>query len=70
MAGGPGKGRVWPHLAGLALLLAVVVLAHLGLWASDDIPVEVKRRLTLLNALGWGVVILPAIGVWFWLKNR
>ena len=36
----------------------------------SDAPLEMKRRLTLLNAAGWAVVILPAIGVSFWLNAK
>mgnify|MGYP000155440685 CR=1 FL=1 len=48
--------------------LALIVLAHIGLWSSDTVPVEVKTRLTLLNALGWAVILLPVLAVNRWLK--
>ena len=54
----------------IATLIALIVLAHIGLWRDETIPVEAKRRLTLLNALGWAVILLPAWGVSRWLKTR
>lgn len=51
-------------------LLSLIVLAHIGLWSSDRWPAELKLRLTLLNALGWAVVLLPAYGVSRWLSAR
>ncbi len=50
-----------------ALALAVLILgAHVMLWLSD-MPGDAKLRLTLLNAAGWGVVLLPALAVNMWL---
>lgn len=54
----------------LAALLSLIVLAHIGLWTSERWPTELKLRLTLLNALGWAVVLLPAYGVSRWLATR
>lgn len=54
-------------LAGLILL---IVVAHIGLWRDPEIPLEAKQRLTLLNALGWAVILLPAWGVSQWLKAK
>jgi len=54
----------------LIALLVLIVVAHLGLWSDATIPVEAKRRLTLLNALGWAVILLPAWGVSLWLRAR
>ena len=54
----------------LVVLIILVVVAHVGLWRDPTIPIEAKRRLTTLNALAWGVIILPAIGVSFWLKQK
>lgn len=51
-------------------LLALIVIAHIGLWADDTIPTEAKRRLTTLNALGWAVILLPAWGVSLWLRAK
>ncbi len=52
-----------------ATLAVLVVLGHVALWASDA-PYDAKLRLTVLNALSWAVIVLPAIGVSFWLKAR
>lgn len=51
----------------IGALLALIVAAHAALWLSDA-PVEAKLRLTILNAIGWAVIFLPAIGVSLWLK--
>ncbi len=50
--------------------MTLIILAHIGLWTSDGWPVELKLRLTLLNALGWAVILLPAYGVSRWLAAR
>jgi hypothetical protein len=57
-------------LLGLVALAALVGGAHWALWASPRMPDEVKWRLTLLNALGWAVVLLPAAGVSLWLRAQ
>ena len=51
----------------IGALLALIVGAHLALWLSDA-PFEAKLRLTILNALGWSAILLPALGVSLWLK--
>ncbi len=53
------------RLAVLALA-TVIVGAHVMLWLSD-VPQDAKLRLTLLNAAGWGAVLLPALAVNLWL---
>lgn len=52
----------------LTLLAALVIGAHVALWSSPRVPAETKLRLTLLNAAGWGVVLLPAAGVAMWAR--
>jgi len=54
----------------LVVLVALIVLGHIGLWRDPDIPLAAKQRLTALNALTWAVIILPAIGVSYWLKAK
>ncbi len=54
----------------LAALITLIVVAHIGLWRDPDLPAEMKRRLTLLNALAWAVIILPVFGVSQWLKAK
>lgn len=49
-------------------LIALVVAAHVGLWRSQHVPEAAKLRLTLLNAAGWSVVLLPALAVGLWAK--
>ncbi|MEM9437808.1 MAG: phenylalanyl-tRNA synthetase subunit beta [Pseudomonadota bacterium] len=63
----PWWRRTLPWVA--AVTVVFVVVGHVGLWLSDA-PFEMKRRLTLLNAAGWAAVILPAVGVSFWLKAK
>ncbi|WP_296416963.1 phenylalanyl-tRNA synthetase subunit beta [Pseudooctadecabacter sp.] len=57
-------------MLGLAALVTLIVVAHIGLWRDPDIPLEAKRRLTALNALGWAVIILPVFAVNQWLKAK
>ena len=54
----------------LACLITLIVVAHVGLWRDPDIPLEAKRRLTTLNAIGWAVIILPVFAVNQWLKAK
>ncbi len=54
------------RIATLACLAALVVGAHAALWASEAWSVEAKLRLTILNALAWAVVVLPALAVGRW----
>ena len=58
------QGRKAP--LGVAALLALIVVAHLALWASDRVTPDIKLRLTVLNALGWAVVLVPALAVVRW----
>jgi len=55
-------------LVAVVLLLTIVVGAHAALWASPRMPEAMKWRLTLLNAAGWAVVLLPAVGVALWAR--
>ncbi len=50
----------------IVALVGLVVLAHAGLWTSEMWTAEAKLRLTVLNALGWAVVVLPALAVRRW----
>lgn len=54
-------------LIALAVLVTLIVAAHVALWQSDA-PHEAKLRLTLLNAAVWAVILLPALGVGMWLR--
>lgn len=49
------------------LLLAIIIAAHIALWMSDMDPAA-KLRLTMLNALGWGIVLGPILLVNRWLS--
>lgn len=48
-------------------LLALIVLAHVALWRSDRMETGMKLALTLINAVGWAVVLIPAWTVAKWL---
>ena len=50
------------------LVVALVILGHVGLWSSDAVPAELKADLTRINALAWAVVLLPAGAVALWLR--
>ncbi|MFN3644648.1 MAG: phenylalanyl-tRNA synthetase subunit beta [Gemmobacter sp.] len=55
-------------MLGLGALAALVIGAHVALWLSPDMPGEMKLRLTLLNAAGWAVVLIPALAVSMWAR--
>ena len=62
--------RPWLGRTTVAALVLLIVVAHIGLWRDPEIPVETKRRLTTLNAMGWAVVLIPAWAVSQWLKAK
>ena len=49
----------------IACLLVLIIVAHVALWTSD-MPRDLALRLTLINAAGWAVILLPvwAVGKW------
>lgn len=49
------------------VLLVLIVLAHVALWRSDRMETGMKLALTLINAVGWAVVLIPAWAVGRWL---
>lgn len=49
----------------VTLLVLFIVLGHIAMWTSD-MPRELALKLTLINAAGWGVILLPAWGVAKW----
>ncbi len=51
-----------------SLVVALVILGHVGLWTSERVPAELKADLTRINALAWAVVLLPAGAVALWLR--
>lgn len=55
---------------GLIVLLGFILGGHALLWASPNVPTDAKLRLTLINALGWGVVLIPAWAVGKWLETH
>ena len=54
----------------LAVLLTLIIAAHIGLWRDPDMTYEAKRNWTAINALSWAVIILPLFAVNQWLKTH
>jgi len=46
-------------------LISLIVLAHIAMWTSD-MPRDLALRLTLINAAGWGIILIPVwlVGKW------
>jgi preprotein translocase subunit SecF len=57
------------HRIALTLLLTLIIGGHIAMWTSD-MPKDLALKLTLINAAGWAVVLIPAIGVAMWAKAR
>ena len=51
--------RLW-----LIILLTFIIGGHIAMWTSD-MPRDLALRLTLINAAGWGVILIPA-----WLVSK
>ena len=49
----------------VTVLILFIVGAHIAMWTSD-MPRELALRLTLINAAGWAVILLPAWAVSKW----
>jgi hypothetical protein len=49
----------------VTLLILLIVGAHIALWTSD-MPRDLALKLTLINAAGWTVILLPAWAVSKW----
>lgn len=47
-------------------LIALIIAAHVALWSSDRMPDDIKLRLTVINAIGWSIVLIPAFLVGKW----
>ncbi|MDX8352756.1 phenylalanyl-tRNA synthetase subunit beta [Cognatiyoonia sp. IB215182] len=47
------------------LLLILIIGAHIAMWTSD-MPRDLALKLTLINAAGWAVILLPAWAVSKW----
>ena len=47
------------------LLLILIIGAHIAMWMSD-MPRDLALRLTLINAAGWAVILIPVwlVGKW------
>jgi len=53
----------------LTLLLTLIIGGHIAMWTSD-MPKDLALKLTLINAAGWAVILLPAYGVARWAKAQ
>ena len=53
----------------LLLLLTAIIGAHIAMWTST-MPKDLALKLTLLNAAGWAVVLIPAWLVAKWAKTH
>ncbi len=51
--------RIW-----LIILLTFIIVGHIAMWTSD-MPRDLALRLTLINAAGWAVILIPA-----WLVSK
>ncbi len=49
----------------IAVLIIAIIGAHIAMWTSD-MPRDLALRLTLINAAGWAVILLPAGAVSKW----
>lgn len=54
----------------LAVLLVLIIVAHVGMWRDPDMTFEAKRNWTLVNTLVWAVIVLPMFAVNQWLKVK
>lgn len=54
------------YLVGAMVLL--IVIAHVFLWRSDMDPV-LKLTFTILNVIGWAIVLLPILFIDKWLDS-
>lgn len=52
--------RLW-----LYTLLTLITLGHIAMWTSD-MPRDLALKLTLINAAGWAVILIPAWAVGKW----
>ncbi|SEW46149.1 hypothetical protein SAMN04488515_3455 [Cognatiyoonia koreensis] len=57
------------HRIALTLLATLIVGGHIAMWTSD-MPKDLALKLTLINAAGWGIVLIPAYGVSRWARAQ
>jgi hypothetical protein len=48
----------------VGILITLIIGAHIAMWTSD-MPRDLALRLTLINAAGWAVILIPA-----WLVSK
>lgn len=52
----------------LVIVLATfIVIAHIFLWRSD-MPTHLKLTFTIINAIGWTIVLAPILLIDRWLE--
>lgn len=51
----------------VAAMVALIVVAHVFLWLSDMEP-GLKLTFTILNAIGWTIVLAPILLIDRWLE--
>lgn len=49
-------------------LVTLIVIAHVFLWRSD-MPPGLKLTFTVLNAIGWSIVLMPILFIDQWLDS-
>ena len=54
------------RLALVLFLVTLIVIAHIFLWRSS-MAFELKLTFTLLNTIGWSIVLLPILFIDKWL---
>ncbi len=50
----------------VAVLVVLILVAHIFLWRSD-MPTGLKLTFTILNAIGWTIVLAPILLVDKWI---
>lgn len=53
----------------LILLATLIIGGHIAMWTSN-MPKDLALKLTLINAAGWAIILLPAYGVAMWARAQ
>ena len=56
------------RLALVLFLVTLIVIAHIFLWRSG-MATGLKLTFTILNAIGWAIVLLPILFIDKWLDS-
>jgi len=62
----PERYPPYMRLALVLFLVTLIVIAHIFLWRSG-MAFELKLTFTLLNTIGWSIVLLPILFIDKWL---